>query len=204
MVLFALSPAVDLPLIQTSSSVSAFSHPVLFLPGAPAHGLTDCPDTLAWGMSWVGLPGIFRPSLNSYDYVSGVWKACKPPSERPPHHARDWQQYSCFAHSDSSVSCLVADMKDVSCVACCWHHNAFLPCSEEECLMQVPLLSCRGSLSSLSRGCWRWDGFYRQAEQILVRDDSDKLSFVVPALQVHSQDSADADSGPFTQEVFRK
>lgn len=46
--------------------------------------------------------------------------------------------------------------------------------------------------------------FIGRLSRILVRDDSDKLSFVVPTLQVHSQDSADADSGPFTQEVFRK
>lgn len=75
-------------------------------------GLTDCPDTqhLSWACESLWPPELLKP----FAYlccVSGWWTARKPTLERTPYYARDWEQCSCFAHSDSFVYSLVADIK---------------------------------------------------------------------------------------------
>jgi hypothetical protein len=110
-VLLALTPA-DLPFSPhvifcvCSPTPCTFFQAHLNLGSLTAQTLS----TFSGTVSCFDLPELLKP----FAYlccVSGWWKAYKPTLERTPYCARDGKQCSCFAHSDSFVYSLVADMK---------------------------------------------------------------------------------------------
>lgn len=106
-ILLALTPA-DLPfyLLCLLSHTLYFSQAHLNLSSLTVQTLS----TFSGAVSCFDLPELLKP----FAYlccVSGWWKAHKPTLERTPYCARDGKQCSCFAHSDSFVYSLVADMK---------------------------------------------------------------------------------------------